>query len=686
LYRITLINQQQVKSCISSQDAEKSDIKIFKKNNTVLIRINNEKHSNMDITTEITCTIKSGSPLTYWRAKIKNRTNTFIKHFEFPIEVCSPQLGEFAEDDYLLQCGGDGYLIKNPMKNIPVRDEMVWGVNYPGYSSLQFMSFQDDEGGLYYATYDGNGYSKGLHPYRRKDGIQMIALHKPPMEYGKDYDVPYDTVLGVVKGDWYNAADIYKEWAIEQKWCSKKTIERKDVPEWLKKGPFFHGNWMVNNKELFPKGILENTKSYRDYLGMPIVVLLFNWEQYGQWTTPDYFPSYYGDKLFKELTDSVRNRGDYSFVYLSGLRWTLEKKQYKDKADFDIKGKPSAIINEKGDVLIEGNPDDREVGKYSEICCGTNLARNMLLSIVKECQQQGLDIVQLDQIVGGGQQLCYSKLHNHKPADPKYQYESLHKIFSEILKEGQKRNKNFVWALEEPNELYIQCLNMYHARDYAQNEWPRSYDKEYILGIPVFTYIYHEYMLGYGGTPFISSYQNRDKAVIEQGFNFIYGKAPALAILGMARPAMTVEPATMPEDFSKTIKSISNIMKTKASKYLMMGKMLHPLELNVFTEALKFIDDNKVLIKQIQFPSILNSVYESPDGKGTGCAFFNWTSKEVNFNAPISTYTIKEKKCDVLIYGKDGISLLSTDNQKPITVTLTINPCEAVFVEIIPKK
>jgi hypothetical protein len=98
--------------------------------------------------------------------------------------------------------------------------------------------------------------------------------------------------------------------------------------------------------------------------------------------------------------------------------------------------------------------------------------------------------------------------------------------------------------------------------------------------------------------------------------------------------------------------------------------------------------------KKLEFPSILHNVFESPDGKGIGFVFFNWTENEIKFDAPISTDMDKGKKYDVYKYGKDGdvnkpimkdISFANTNNLIPPIVSLTLGSGEAVFIELVPK-
>jgi len=569
------------------------------------------------------------------------------------------------------------------------------------------MSFQDDEGGLYYGVHDGNGYTKGMFSYRILDGINMTAVHLFPHEYGNDYSIPYDTVLGVFKGDWYHAADIYKEWAIKQKWCSKKIVERKDIPNWLKKGvPVFGGSSVEEDVDRYMMCLSDYLHKYVDRQWL---IHLDNWERYGLWIAPQYFPPKGGERFRKGMKE-LNKRGDITGVYLTGLRWTVEKEvdKYKDQAGFEEKGKPYAIIGENDEIIYEYNGG---LGKRAEMCAATDFTYKMLQGIMDECQDYGISLAHLDQLVGGGQPICYSKTHNHKPGPGNYQSVSLNKMFSKILKRGLKRDANFAISLEEPGELYIQSMNSYFSRDEAQAQWPRA--GLHNLGVPVFTYLYHEYLPAYPTGARITS-NNRER-ILTYGLYIVNGLPPIAYLASVLDPARVFDKARKPdvpkekniyktalyrylgltdeqaeqkafEEEKLAVRNTVEIFNDRTCKYLRMGKMMHPFNLNVAKETFVFNMDGQQK-KELEFPVILHSVFESVDKKGIGAVFFNWTDKEITFDVPLFTYASKVKKYNVFKCGKDS------DMNKPIlngvslsTVTLTLGPSEAAFIEIITKE
>jgi len=74
-------------------------------------------------------------------------------------------------------------------------------------------------------------------------GALDFAISHPVLNWGADEPVgdcesPGDVVCGPFHGDWYDAARVYREWALTAPLCAKGPIhQRADYPEWLAKAP-----------------------------------------------------------------------------------------------------------------------------------------------------------------------------------------------------------------------------------------------------------------------------------------------------------------------------------------------------------------------------------------------------------------------------------------------------------------
>ena len=51
---------------------------------------------------------------------------------------------------------------------------------------------------------------------------------------GGEYKLPYEAAVGVVNGGWYEAAQLYREWALTAPWSKAGKISERPIPQWLK--------------------------------------------------------------------------------------------------------------------------------------------------------------------------------------------------------------------------------------------------------------------------------------------------------------------------------------------------------------------------------------------------------------------------------------------------------------------
>ncbi|HDY66048.1 MAG TPA: hypothetical protein ENH84_07455, partial [Phycisphaerae bacterium] len=195
-----------------------------------------ENKSALDV--EVTITLRAGDPLSYWRINVRNRSGRYgIERVRFPLLTLAP-IGA-GKDNVFLYPRYRGGLFYNAF-----RDGYNTNVWYPHNFNMQFQALYNDKSkkGLYLGTRDP---AASFMAYTIKHRASMIAWepgHFPPniTFASEDFNLPYDCVVGPFKGDWYDAAQIYRKWAVKQFWCRKgKLSVRKDIPKWYKEAPLY---------------------------------------------------------------------------------------------------------------------------------------------------------------------------------------------------------------------------------------------------------------------------------------------------------------------------------------------------------------------------------------------------------------------------------------------------------------
>lgn len=646
---------------------------------------------------DVTCLIRTDpeKPLSYWGLEIKNASAFAIRSVEYPVIRSILPLSGNGSNDRILMPKADGYLLPSPLVQEWEGDYPFRRYNqrfgYPGEGRqfpenlcAQVLAYYDDLGGLYIATYDGEGHPKRLGPIQvhtdHSSTIDFSPVHIFPELPGKDRILPYETVVGCFEGDWQDAADMYKSWSITQPWCSKTLVERTDVPEWIKAGAYFF-NFRLRNqedRERFLARVPDYLEMWRNYLGMPLVAMMVGWEKHGEWLGPDYFPPYGGEN-FAEMCRALRRKGMYPFPFgLSGLKLPIRKRigrdwpqpelaiDYDNRSYFEKHYTQHAAIDRNGNVIKDSSISSWD-GLHGYACVRTKQAREQLLEasclLVKEYNSV---VIQADQIFGGAVSECYSPDHEHPMGRGRWQVQSLKEIYADMRSQAKALNPDFALSQEFPSELYIQDLDVCHGR---VSDQPRG-----MWGVPLFAYLYHEYLSCYGGD-WSSLLPDNTCGVYVQANNFVFGSQCAGTPQTPYIDVRNSEPDGCRPETLQMAKQTCALFQS-FTQYLVYGKMLKSRPLNVPDIDVTFVgmDFSGWRKKTIAVSSVLHCAWEAPDGS-VAYTLANISNENRSFQLPLIKDSRRQK-----LHTYSVQRILESSIQETIQVSL--GPLEAAILEM----
>ena len=244
-----------------------------------------EDKAVLDVTVAVT--LRAGDPLSYWRIDIRNRGRRYgLERVYFPNLPLAPIAN--PQENVLLVPRGRGELVENPFdKN---------GTMVHGYYSLHFnMQFQalyntTSGRGIYLGTRDPTPNFSQLEFISRPPGkIHWRLGHFPPniTFANEDFSLPYECVAGPFRGDWFDACQIYRRWALQQSWCRKGPLAtRQDIPQWFKEAPlhffadlggFAEGkNALADNLDI----TADHLQEFLQWTGLPLPATVYGWKKY----------------------------------------------------------------------------------------------------------------------------------------------------------------------------------------------------------------------------------------------------------------------------------------------------------------------------------------------------------------------------------------------------------------------
>jgi len=496
---------------ISSLEAKK--ITAFKSNkgNEEIIEISFDSIARLNLDAKVFITCPQDKPFTYWNLELSNRTGMWISHIQLPVLKVPYDANPTEESGgKILYSMADG-MLAGPLT--PTMQIGAWlgskydtpetwrTPNYPREYTTQMMAYYNPSAGLYIACDDPTGLPKLIAPLKATDGITMGVGHYPAIKNDVKYKLPYNIIIGTFRGDWYEAADIYRSWAEKQPFCATKLKDREKLPDWLLKplvGVAFpmrgQADWdypaAVNSEYTPATNALPYLEKLATGFNAPLMPIVFNWENKGPWVQPEAFPPLGGEAAMKSFMKQSKAKGWHPVLYGDALNWVIEQKNtgYDGLAYFKKNGGDEAACrNWDGSLYLY--PGCRGTRMFHTMCIATKTARDMVLEMTRKITQLGPDVVQqFDQIAGPV--ACFDTTHGHSPVPGPWMTKDFKTLLREHVQVARKVNPEVVIAVEaSPPEIYLQDFELWDARTGGSGE----------MMCPLFQYLYHEYMVGHSG-------------------------------------------------------------------------------------------------------------------------------------------------------------------------------------------
>ena len=365
----------------------------------------------------------------------------------------------------------------------------------------QFLAYYDDTAGLYFACEDETRAFKGVD--FKPIGAEAICpqMRLFPGSTEKAYTLPFPLVFDFFRGDWHDAAELYRAWFDTH--LPEGLVRVKDdktLPAWYTDSPIVvtypvrgvHDMDVPEPNALFP---YENALPYLDKIasrtGARVMALLMHWEGTAPWAPPYVWPPLGGVDLFKRFCDDLHARGFLLGVYCSGLGYTLH-------SNLNGYSNEEAYRKENLARFMCAPPDGGEPvsdicqaqRKSLDICVSTDFAKQTLREEAAKMASSGLDYIQLlDQNHGGTPYLCYSPRHGHPPIPGGWMQEQMRTLLAGVKK--AVGDGVLLGCESAAAEAYIPFLKFSDNR----------FNLNYRIGrpVPLYAYLYHEYLFNFSG-------------------------------------------------------------------------------------------------------------------------------------------------------------------------------------------
>ncbi len=430
--------------------------------------------------------LESGAGVSAWRLAVTNRSARYgLVSSEYPLLRAVAPRG--AADVLLPRGNWGGSLLR--------RHAGRYEGHYPSAGCpLQLLAFNLGEAGLYVAAHDGGAQEKWAVVTREQDAaFRHLASDAgvPGAAGAPDYPV----VVAAYRGDWWQAARRYREWALCQAWAAKGPLRaRGDVPGHLLERDF----WMLLSGK--PEGVLRHlAEARRLYPGVPLGVHWYNWHQIPfDNSYPEYFPALEG---VAEAARALVREGVTVMPYINARLWDRDIPSFSGEAARAACKRPDGVT-----PYVETYGSGRSLvpmcpatafwqGKVREICG----------RLTEEC---GVNAIYLDQIGAAAPAACYDVTHGH-PLGGGRTWADGYRTLLTPLKEAAVR-AGVALTTENTAEPYMDTVDAYLAWSPRQQE-----------DVPLLPAVYSGYTV-YFTSPQASG-DTLDAFCAAQGRDFLWG-------------------------------------------------------------------------------------------------------------------------------------------------------------------
>lgn len=417
---------------------------------------------------------------------------------DFPVTRLHPTPGP-ETDTTLLFTVGAGRYYPAPFTG-PVGYE-TGADDLPQPATMQFGALLHGGGfGLYWATHDPTGRPKRFKttpiadpasPTRRAIELRIRHFAENARTPGNGWGSPYPVVLRTFDGDWWDAAMIYRQWALTAPWSAKGPVRtRTDLAPAVRRAAV----WTTLNTRCAEEGVCtdslgnpvrvpaddwrESLTRYQDLLGTPVAVHWYGWhcsfdslsETQG-WT-----------RLIRAapqppvavLAGQLKAAGVTTAPYLNSLAWHPSAPEYQA-----VGGDALAIRDEAG--KIAGEPDSG-----APIVCASETAFHLgLAGTASALLAAGMGGIYLDQIGRQVDYPCWSSGHGHSVSGGDYAFKGVRELLTAVR--GVTAPAGAPLVGEDPAESWTDLLD-------GRLE-TKSITK---YGLPLWAAVYGDYLPSFG--------------------------------------------------------------------------------------------------------------------------------------------------------------------------------------------
>lgn len=626
-----------------------------------------------------------------WDIDVTNRCSRYgISAVKFPFLRFVPIDGT-PENDTLVYPFQDGRILPNPFSsyNRVIYELGYWDFQYPTAGmNMQWGAFYDASlGGLYYATYDPDAFEKTYCYCVRDDGVYFRLQQEPENKNvaGVNYHSPYSFLTQYTKGHWYDAAQIYRAWAMNQSWTAQGPLyQRTDIPRYLTDSSLTFSVFTLDGvaEPLTVAQAVQNTQNIRNFFNpaVPTPLIWYGWEvwkpELSGFTSQDagtnsgnYFPEKTG---FASGVETLESSGVYVLPYVLSRLFDVPGGRLNVPSNWlpytvkDVAG-ISDIWSPLWPSWVDMCRSTEFFQSYVQNVCQTLTANDYCKGAYLDCSD-------------GMQKQCFDVTHGHPVGGGNYQAEGLHAMATRVRNSCRNIDSNSAIFGEGSADVFMDVIDCSYR-----------FEAVHPAKVPLYAAVYGGYHMTEIGDVTTFTKLPEYKTDFDLRFRVVLGNQLTFGEKIGRFPTFNGHFFTDPffAGGMQLIKKVADY-RYAARDYLQYGRLLRPLTFNApqpplvswfFGSGVPWQGHNVPMSQ----PAITSSIWESPDGR-IGIVLYNitQTAQPYSFTLAASDYPLLYNKVNIYkMANQYGLQqLIGTNNSPNYTFTGTLAGDDIAFFTI----
>lgn len=642
-----------------------------------------------DLKVVVIVRIEENSINSKWKIHLEGIESSPIERVIFPVisGLKDLEMENIAVADWM------GSLLKEPRIHMKKNNINYLSWAYPGQLSMQLLTlYNSDKIGIYISCNDSLSFQKEFGvELDSKNNLSFHVVNFP--EYSpaiNEYTPDYETIISIFKGDWITATELYRKWAVEQKWTRESRLKTGKIPQWAKETAL----WVWNRGNI--QNVLPPAEKLKKRLKLPVSVL-YHWWHNGPYDDafPEYFPPRDGEKVFKDNIAKASKSSVNTIIYMNQIQWGNATNSWNEEkaAEYAIK-RIDGTTNSHLYNIFTGST-------LTVMCMSTPFWRNKYATLAKQgINDYHVSGIYMDQACLG--YLCYDPSHKHPVGGGNYWVKGSEILTNQIR--SSTTTKDIVLSGEGVSESWLPYLDLFLTLQVSKERYAG------VLGwetIPLFQAVYHPYSISYGSYSSLLSPPYDDLwpkefapddalTLLDEKYNKQFLMEQARAFVWGIQPMIANYKDNLVEKRKTEIDFLIKIAKvrSKSLEYLLYGEFMRPPQINIPEENLTISrlsiyagrGTERVTEQENMYPTLYHAAWRG-EKRSVGIAI----ASILDYPYPIQIqFDSKDYGLEpsgyIFLIAEDGKKKIGKYEHGKIDIAMELSPRDAFVIELRSNK